>query len=198
MKTWWAVAFGILGGLLGAGLLLLASRPPLGAAVALQPPPTRPPLQIYVSGAVATPGVYALPEGSRVHDLLLAAGGASGQADLQKLNLAALLQDSERVNVPTLPPTHTPAPPTATRDPRQTAAPPTPVPASTGLVNINTASLQELDTLPGIGPATAQKIIDYRLAHGSFETLEAIQEVPGIGPATFERLKDLITLDGSG
>ncbi len=93
MKSWWKVAFGILCGLLGGGLIYLVSSPPRGAPVQLLPPPSPAPIQVYVTGAVIHPGVYALPAGSRIEQAIQAAGGAAAQADLQAVNLAEMLED---------------------------------------------------------------------------------------------------------
>lgn len=204
MKTLTAIAFGVFFGLLSAGLVYLTSRPPQGAAITLLPPPTPAPLVVQVSGAVAQPGVYDLPQGSRVRDAIEQAGGLLPSADSAALNLAALLEDGKRLEIPSLPPvkasptftpTLRPGSPTAipTTPPAPTIAAPPPA-TPVGLVNINTATLEELDTLPGIGPSIAQRIIDYRTANGPFKTIEEIQNVSGIGPATFDKLKDLITV----
>lgn len=149
------------------------------------PTATPTPVVVYVSGAVVHPGVYTLPAGARVADALAAAGGATPEADLAHLNLARRLRDEEQVYVPrqgepTLPP--------ATGVPSSNSATP-------GKVNINTADVAELDTLPGIGPGYAQRIVAYREQHGPFRTIEDLQKVPGIGPATFARVRDLITVE---
>ncbi len=188
MKNFLASFLGVLAGMLLAGVLWWVAQPPRGEAVSLQPPPDAPEIVVYVSGAVQYPGTYSLPSGCRVSDALEAAGGTTANADASRLNLAARLDDGEQVQVP--------------EKIRQaqgsgdnaSAVSPTQVTASGAPVNINTATLEELDTLPGIGPSTAQKIIDYRDANGPFQALEEIMNVPGIGPATFERIKDLITL----
>lgn len=194
MKTGWGILFGVVGGLLGAGLLLLATRPPRGKEVLLAPAPTPLPLEVQVEGAVAHPGVLQLPAGARLGEALEAAGGLLPQADTRALNLATLLQDGDKIVVPLLPPT--PAP-TLTRLPGATSAPeetnPSP-PAANGLININTATLEELDALPGIGPAIAQRIIDYRTQNGPFASIEDIQNVAGIGPSTFQKIKDRISV----
>ena len=184
MKTIWKIAFLAVGVLLGAGLIFLVSRPRRGQPVILNPPPTPLPLLVHVAGAVAQPGVYTLPPGSRVQDAINSAGGFSDSADRQALNLAALIQDGSRVYVPFLvTPEH------AQPGPARQATPSPHFP-----ININTATLAELDSLPGIGPVTAQDIIDYRNRHGSFQRIEDIDQVPGIGPATYEKIKDLITV----
>ncbi len=205
MKNLWLVAVGLLGGLLGAGLLLLVSSPPRGQAVKLLPPPTPPLIAVYVVGAVSQPGVYNLSPGSRVQDALQAAGGLLAEANLSVINLAAPLRDGMQISVPVLVTQtiqsvwngSTEVYPQATddltgvTDQRSFTLP---APTVSGPIDINTASLEELDRLPGIGPVYAQRIIDYRQTNGPFFSIEAIQDVPGIGPATFERIKDMITV----
>jgi competence protein ComEA len=189
MKTWWAVAFGIAGGLLASGLILLASSPPRGEPVQLLPPPTPAPLIVYVAGAVQYPGVYSLPLNSRIQDALKAAGGPLVEADLQPINLAAFLDDGDRIEIPTIRPTELVS---ERVDNPVTTSPSTQSSSSTRFVNINSASQEELESLPGIGPVTAQKIIAYRQTQGPFASIEEIQNVSGIGPVTFGRIKDLI------
>ncbi|MFM8320908.1 MAG: ComEA family DNA-binding protein [Chloroflexota bacterium] len=191
MKSLLMLFLGLVSGFLGAGLILLAARQPHGEAVILNQPPTPRPVMVHVSGAVLHPGVYALPYNSRVVDGLEAAGGAAPGADTGKLNQAAFLEDGGLLLVPTLLPTQPPAPPRSAAATR-TAAPP--AAQTAGKININTATAAELESLPWIGPATAQKIIAYRQAHGPFKTIQAIIEVPGIGQKTFEAIQDLITV----
>ena len=184
MKTGWVLALGIVCGLLGAGIILLVSRPPRGNAIVLFPPPSPVPLVVFVSGAVAHPDVYTLPSGSRVRDAIQAAGGLSPDADPQTLNLASFLTDGAKVQVPTIP-----------KATNSNASVIGVVPGIVGgLININIASQQELDTLPEIGPTLAQRIITYRETKGLFSRIEDIQNVSGIGPATFEKIKALITV----
>ena len=190
MNTRWALMFGVVGGLCGAGLLWLIASPPRGAAVTLQPPPTPPPILVHVTGAVHTPGVYTLDPDSRVTDALAAAGGLLPSGDVDRVNLAARLSDGDQLTIPNLRPTLAvgiSAGPGLGDDGGQ---------SDTQRVDLNTATLAELETLPGIGPATAAKIIDYRDTRGPFRTPEDLQKVSGIGPATFDRLKDLITVSG--
>jgi len=192
----WSAAYGVVCGLLGAGILFLVTRPPRGEAVALRPPPTPAPLVVYVTGAIVQPGLYQLQMGSRMADAVEAAGGFTVNANEQAVNLAAPLADGQRIQIPTLLPTpgqSNPLTPLTPQGNSQTRSTPlNPVPP--GLVNINTATLEELDTLPGIGPITAQKIIDYRESNGPFKKIEDIQNVRDIGPVTFEKIKDLITV----
>ena len=199
MKTFWNIALSVVCGLLGVGIIFLITRPPRGQVVVLLPPPTPPPLVVYISGAVMQPGVYPLPQGSRVTDALEAAGGLSSEADDRDLNLATLLNDGEHLAIPTQAPS--PALGAAVFTPDSSEPPSrrpllvsTPAATLPDLININTATLEELDSLPDIGPAIAQRIIDYRKAHGDFIDIEDIMDVSGIGPATFEKIKDRITV----
>ena len=163
------------------------ASPPL--AITLQPRPTDEPatptpatINVYVSGAVKKPDVYALPLSSIVKDAITAAGGATADADLDRINLATRLADQMQVYVPRK---GEAAPP-----PQSGSAPG----AATEKINLNTASAEELDQLPGIGPAIAKAIIDYRTKNGPFKQIEDINAVKGIGDALFEKIKDLITV----
>lgn len=173
MKTFVNIFFGILLGLLAAGVILVTGTRPQGNPITLLPTSTPGLLTVYVSGAVATPGVYSLPEGSRVEAAILAAGGLTSGADLESINQAAPLVDGQQVTV------------SGNIDTNH---------VNVGRVNINSATAVELDALPGIGPTTAQAIIDYRLQYGPFSFIQDIQKVPGIGPATFDKIKDYITV----
>lgn len=169
------IAFGLLCGLAAAALILLLSGPQRGQPVTLLPAPTPQNLSVHITGAVAAPGLYELPPGARSQDALTAAGGPLEDANLEAFNLARPLQDGEQLRVPF-------------------EGEPTPGQAQFP-IDINTADLNALDQLPGIGPAIAQAIIDYRNFHGPFTDLAEIQNVAGIGPSTFEALKDLITIN---
>jgi competence protein ComEA len=178
------MASGILLGLFLAALVWVVARNPSGEAVTLRPVPTDKPIVVHITGAVPRPGVYALPQGARVQDGISAAGGFLAEADKTTINLAQLLDDGEKLDVPYIeggsPVITTPVPEVVT--------------STTELININTASAAELDSLPGIGPTTAQKIIDYRTQNGPFLNAEDIVNVSGIGPGTYERIKNLITV----
>ncbi len=159
----------------------------LSTATPVPPPeatPTPHPLRVYVSGAVHHPDVYTVAPDSIVKDVLMAAGGPSDEADLDRINLAQPVADGQQVYVPRIgeenPPVQLPS--------NQRSQP-----IVAGTVNINTADLAALESLPGIGPALAQRILDYRQANGSFASPKEIMEVSGIGPATFEGIQDLIT-----
>lgn len=196
MKAWFERVKWILVGVLTlafvAGLAVFLvrlprSQPPI---MSLETPPPTPeptatpkPLRVYVSGAVQKPDVYALPPGSIVKDAILAAGGASAEADLEAINLAQPVADGQQVHVPRRGEGSTPVP---------LKAQPVGATGTAGPVNINTADLVTLDTLPGIGPVTAQRIIDYRETHGPFARVEEIMEVEGIGQATFDKIRELI------
>lgn len=179
-------------------MIHLLSRPPQGKPITLLPPPTPLPLIVEVGGAVNKPGVYQIETGSRVLDAIRAAGGCLAEADTASTNLAALLTDGMRIAIPFK------ATPVATIPAGVRSEPvvipdiatdtPTAVPTSSGLININTATQAELETLPRIGPATAQKIIAYREQHGPFQTIEELLDVSGIGPVTLADIRELITV----
>ena len=158
--------------------------PPEPTATPL-PTPTHRPLRVYVSGAVAHPDVYELPSDSIVKDAIEAAGGPSGEADLNCVNLAQRVHDEEQIYVPQKGEESPPVRPLSL---------PSPSKQESGKVNINTATAEELSTLPGIGPTKAQSIIDYRTVKGPFQAIEDIKNVRGIGDATFEKLKDKIAV----
>lgn len=184
----WTILFGILLGLLGAGLVWIASRPPRGEPILLSAPPNPAPWVVHVEGAVSRPGVYELSAGSRVRDAIDLAGGFLPQADGGKLNLAAFLEDGGRILVPEKQEQAAASSMLAGQSPGQRENLPV------ELININTADAARLEELPGIGPVTAQKIIDYRNTEGAFAAIADIQEVSGIGPVTFERIKNMITV----
>jgi competence protein ComEA len=173
--------FLVRGGTSGAG----ADAPPIiGSAGADAAPAPVPKLVVYVVGAVRRPGVYRLSEGTRVEDAVLRAGGPTRKADLVGVNLAAPLADGEQVLVPA-------------RLPRAVAAAEgAPVSAGSsvpaGPVQLSVATVEQLDELPGIGPVTAQKIVDYRSEHGAFRSVDDLDDVPGIGPSRVEQLRDLV------
>jgi competence protein ComEA len=159
------------------------------------------PLTVHVAGAVQTPGVYQLPPRSRVVDALNAAGGPIQKADLEKINLAQLLVDTEQVYIPTRV-SSSPAPTISPRHrPTTTIATQTPggagPGATTGVVNLNTATAAQLDALPGVGPATAKAILDYRESKGKFSKVEDLLNVTGIGAAKLAALKDFVTVEPS-
>jgi len=184
-SLWWLAAFIIVGVLLGAGIIFFVTRPPRGEPIVLLPVPTQSPITVYISGEIENTGLFTLPAGSRVDDVIHAAGGTTDNANLDALNLAKIVEDGEQIIVPELVISESNVDGTK------------PVNPSLILVNINTATLEQLDTLPGIGPKTAQNIIDFRNANGPFESIEEIQDVPNIGPVTFDKIKDLIATETS-
>lgn len=150
----------------------------------------------HAAGAVSRPGLYELDDGARVRDLLAAAGGPTADADLDRVNLAAPVVDGVRVYIPRLGSSETPAvvvPDGGSRPPTEPGATPSAT-APRGPVSINTASAPELESLPGIGPATAAAIIAHRTQHGPFRTIDALAEVRGIGPAKLAQLRDAVSL----
>ena len=135
-------------------------------------------LVVDVAGAVRQPGLHELAPGTRIADAVAAAGGATAKADITAVNLAAPIADGEQIVVPA----------------RGSGAGGSggAAPSSTAPLDLNSASLEQLDALPGIGPTTAQKILDYRQAHGSFHSLAELDAVPGIGQGRIEQLKGLV------
>ncbi len=130
---------------------------------------------VDVTGAVARPGVYRLPAGSRVTDAVQRAGGASGGALLEAINLAARLADGQQVVVPKRGPAGAPLGVTGTGE--------------EGPISLGTATVEQLDTIDGIGPVTAQDIVAFRDEHGGLSSVDQLDQVSGIGPATMESLR---------
>jgi competence protein ComEA len=159
------------------------SQAPAAAPVSLRakPAPARK-VVVHVVGQVFKPGLYSLPEGSRVDDAISTAGGPKPKAALELVNLAAPVADGQQIVVP------------SRRDAAVAAAGGTGPSALGGRVHLNSANLEQLDELPGIGPITAQKILDYRAEHGAFGSVDELDAVPGIGPATLAELRDLVDL----
>lgn len=165
-----------------AGAGAAAERPPPAELVA-EPSARATKLVVHVAGAVREPGLYRLAEGSRVADAVARAGGAAASADTSAINLAAPVVDGMQVVVPARPVAETAG------DVPGGEAPVAP-PARVGL---SSATVEQLDALPGIGPVTAQKIVDYRAAHGGFSSVDDLDAIPGIGPARVEQLRELVT-----
>lgn len=164
---------------------ILRSTPPAGTAPAIvsgsAPARARPAsvrlLVVDVAGAVRRAGLYRLPQGSRIADAVARAGGGTRRADLDLVNLAAPLADGEQVLVPAR---------------GAAAAGGSGTPSPTAPVDLNSATAEQLDALPGIGPVTAQKIVDYRQAHGPFTSVDDLDAIPGIGPSRIANLKGLV------
>ncbi|WP_309075539.1 helix-hairpin-helix domain-containing protein [Paenarthrobacter sp.] len=147
---------------------------------------------VHVAGAVQKPGVVSLPVGSRVFQAIEAAGGVVSTAELNSLNLAEVVSDGAKIQVPMVGELPQPTPLAGSSG----SAGGTGGDAAGAKVNINTASLEELGTLPRIGPVTAQGIIDWRKEHGPFASVDELDAVDGIGPKLMESLKDLVTVQG--
>jgi competence protein ComEA len=167
-----------------AGKLLLrparpAVPPPVRVAKSSTAPATAARLFVNVVGAVRRPGLYRLKDGSRVADVVTRAGGPTPKAQIELLNLAARVADGEQIVVPR-------------RGLAVPAAGATGGSAAVGPVHLNSATLEQLDALPGVGPVTAQKILDYRQKHGAFGSVDELDAISGIGPARLETLRDLV------
>ena len=164
-----------------------AGEPDVVAAAPLEPvtsTPARPVLVVHVVGEVRRPGLYRLRDGSRIADAVRRAGGARRGADLAALNLAAPLVDGIQVLVPSR---------AAVGGLSSTGAGTGGGATTASAVSLSSATVEELDELPGVGPITAQKIVDYRAEHGPFGSVDDLDAVPGIGPTRIEQLRDLVT-----
>ncbi|MDM8527885.1 helix-hairpin-helix domain-containing protein [Anaerolineales bacterium HSG24] len=155
------------------------------------------PVRVYITGAVENPDVYFLPQGSIIKDIIALAGGLTADAvDISQFNQALELQDQQHIHIPRRDEENEPpviqdgikkVEEANADEPEQSTSP--------ELVDLNTASLETLDTLPSVGPAIAQRIINYRETQGGFKTIEQITEVSGIGEVTFVKIKHLITVE---
>jgi competence protein ComEA len=179
----------LVAGVVALLLLVVAGKLLLRPAHPAVPPPLRvaaraghtsaTTLFVDVVGAVRRPGLYRLKDGSRVADAVTRAGGPTPKAQLELLNLAAWIADGEQIVVPR----------------RGLAGPSVAAPvagAATGPVHLNSATLEQLDALPGVGPVTAQKILDYRQQHGAFGSVDELDAISGVGPARLETLRGLV------
>ena len=191
MKPWQQTLAGFLLGLVVVGAILLVVSPQRGQPLTLvtrtpnlTPEPTSTPrlIRVHVTGFVKVPGVYTLPDDARLEDAIQASGGLQESADAQSLNLAAALVDGQRLYIP------------STQEADLTTEGRGLTLESSALVNINTASIAELDSLPGIGEVKAQAIFNYRQQNGLFTALEDLMKVEGISQSLYEDLKGLITL----
>ena len=194
MKAWQNVLIGFLGGLLLGGVILLFFLPQRGEPIQLVTATpksaaltsaTYSTVQVHVTGAVKNPGVYVLLENARNMDAITAAGGATSEADLERINLSEFINDGQRVYVPYK------GEPISTSERSSTISLSPTVPT---LVNINTADADALMSLPGIGEVKAAAIIAYRETYGPFTSIEALLNVKGIGQSTLEGLREHITL----
>lgn len=159
------------------------------------PSPTPAPVRVYVTGAVINPDVYFLPFGSIIKDAILAAGGCTPDADLEGINQALQLKDQQQIRVPRLGEENPPPPVQDGTDNMAQEQGSKPVFAEASRININYATLEELDSLPGVGPVIGQRIIDYRENVGGFKTVDEITQVSGIGEATLAKIRDSIIVE---
>jgi competence protein ComEA len=167
---------------IASGMAACAFRWQPAAEIVIEPPPptaTPGPVRVYVSGAVANPGVYTLPPDAIAQDALLAAGGPTGDAALDYVNLAQALQDNMHLHIPAV---------------GEAVVSDSGEVELTGPLNINTATQEQFELLPGIGPSIAARIITYREENGPFAQIEDIMNVSGIGEAIFEEIRDQITV----
>ena len=182
-------AFLIIAAAIVGGILLLLATRPQPVQITIVPPiptstpaptPTPAPITVYVTGAVGQPEtLLTLPHDSRVQDAIQAAGGALANADLARVNAAALLYDGDQVHVPVV------------REPEVALA----TPSGGTVIHVNSATAAELETLPGVGPTMAQTIIDYRTVFGPFADMAALDAVNGIGPRLLEGLAGRVEFD---
>lgn len=197
----WLVSGVLVGAIMAVVGMTLAQRT-RPAAIEILPPeptpttapsPTPGPLRVYVTGAVNQPAVHELPAGSILADAVQAAGGFDEEAAREMINLALPLSDGMHVHVPAI------VAGADSQQQRPAPSPPIVVSADSDpgarLININTAGATELETLPGVGPVTAQNIINHRQSNGPFGSIDEILEVSGIGPAKFEQMKEMIVVD---
>ncbi len=176
MKTWQVLVLGILIGLLAAAGILIVASEPRGEPIQLLPLVTPTEIIIYISGGVVHPGVYHLSPGSRIEQAVTAAGGLTTSADAGRADLARLLTDGDQVYIPNL----------GEEVNSSSAAAPSLTIAS---IDVNTATVEDLDSLPGIGTVKAQSIVTYRETHGYFTSLDELLNVPGIGASLLEQIK---------
>jgi len=178
----------------GEPLVLAAASSPSASPAAAASPSAAADVVVYVCGAVRSPGVVRVPADARVADALALAGGPGPRAELDGVNLAAKVVDGQQIVVPERGASVAAGSSAAATASGSASAAGGSATAPGAPVNINTASLEELDTLDGVGPATAQKIIDYRSASGPFKVVDDIKNVSGIGDAKFAAMKDSITV----
>jgi competence protein ComEA len=193
IKPWHYGLIGFFGGLLVTAVILIITLPERGEPIALHPSSTNSfptdqssklselTITVHITGEVKNPGIYTLPMGSRLNDAVTAAGGLTDLADPNLLNLASLLEDGSRKYIPSSGNKTTPD--SITNEEKDG-----------NLININSANVDELKSLPNIGETKANAIIAYRLEHGLFTNIEELMDVPGIGEAIFASIKDLVTL----
>ena len=202
MKSWFKLIYGLLLGLLLGGVILLIAKPATGDAIALisapsatpsrQPSPTNTPepILVQISGKVVSPGIYSLQQDARLQDLIDLAGGLAADAEKNRVNGAALLRDGDYFYIPDVDET---IPETAANSP---------VNLNVDLdseydypLDLNTATQEALESLPGIGPTKAEDIIAYRDLHGRFTSVDELSNVSGIGEVTVESLREYLYVE---
>ena len=202
MKTWLKFIYGLLLGLLLVGVILLIAKPDSGEAITLLPAPsvtpskqpaptqTPEPILVQISGKVDSPGIYSLRQGARLQDLITLAGGLTVDADENRVNGAAILRDGDYFYIPAvdeiIPDIATNSPVRMNVDPDSEFVYP---------LDLNTASQEALESLPGIGPTKAEDILAYRGAHGPFTSVDELVKVSGIGEATVESIRDYLYVE---
>ncbi len=201
MNQWRTLIIGIFIGLLVGGLIFLISKPPTGEPIVLKPAPTATktippkatptpqPIFVQIYGEVASPGVYTLDQEARLSDLIELAGGLTEKADEKRVNQASLLQDGDYFYIPGIGEEVPETARNAFLDIFIEQNPSYDYP-----LDLNSATQEALESLPGIGPTKAASIINYREKNGPFLSIEELMNVEGIGPETFANLKDLITV----
>ncbi|MBI9034193.1 MAG: helix-hairpin-helix domain-containing protein [Bacteroidales bacterium] len=178
-KNFLLILFAFLISQLTTGLIILISTPPKGEYIQLFAAPTAAPIMVYITGEVLQPNIYEFIEPSRVKDLVEASGGFTEYADPESINLAAILFDGQQIHIPSF------------NDPGSII---TESNLSFSKIDINSASLEELTSLPNIGEAKANAIIQYREENGRFTNVAEIINVPGIGESIYQKIIDLITI----
>lgn len=177
--TWSQFLLAVLIGFIFFCALFLAARLPSGTPITLLPTPSPAPLHVDVVGSVVNPGVYLLPHGARIQDAINSAGGLTDLADREQVNFAAVLKDGQQVYIPQ---TGTHSSPQPQRDDR------------IALLDLNTATYEQLVALPGVGEIKAHAILSYRNEAGGFHSVDELRDVAGIGDALFSQLEPLVVV----
>ncbi len=188
-----------------AAVVLLTRGDEVAPVMIVAPDPTAAPeqtpaiLRVHVSGAVRAPGVYEMSDGDRVMDAIAAAGGVQPGADMASVNLARRVQDETQYHIALLGESSTLPAPSAASPATSSSARPRPSEGSlrSSLIDLNSATVQELETLPGIGPVMAGRIASHRDTNGPFPSVDDVESVPGIGPKTLESIRPLVTVGGA-
>lgn len=179
MKTWQSVLIGSMLGLLFTAVILMVLNPRFDQEPILLPTRAPDTLVVYITGEVNEPGVIQLASNSRIYDAIQKAGGFTEEANQEAVNLAAILEDEDRIVIPSK---------NGENDSAYTGS-------LENMISINSASVEELDQLPGVGPVKAQAIVDFREANGAFLSTEDLLQVPGINQDLFQQVERLITVN---